>query len=273
ERARILHRAADNPLELPFPGPADRDRLLRAYAPVFEVDVAGDDDRIGWPALAPGGLPRVDTSRPVVFAYLSHTRFEGESLLQLNYVIWFPARPPGGPLDILAGRLDGFNWRVTLDRDGGPLIYDSVHNCGCYHLFVPGEKVRFTGAESAFEEPALIPQSLPLAPGRLVVRVASRTHYIQRAYFGAPAGEESYALADYDRLRALDTGRGGRRSLFDANGIVPGTERGERWLFWPMGIENPGAMRQRGRQPTAFVGRRHFDDPDLFSRYFRRVDR
>jgi hypothetical protein len=49
---------------------------------------------------------------------------------------------------------------------------------------------------------------------------------------------------------------------------VRGTERGERFLFWPMGIANAGAMRQWGRQATAFVGRRHFDDADLFEKRF-----
>jgi hypothetical protein len=49
---------------------------------------------------------------------------------------------------------------------------------------------------------------------------------------------------------------------------VPGSERGERWLFWPMGVPEPGAMRQWGRHATAFVGRRHFDDPWLLERYF-----
>ena len=53
-----------------------------------------------------------------------------------------------------------------------------------------------------------------------------------------------------------------------ADGIVPGSERGERWLFWPMGVPEPGAMRQWGRHATAFVGRRHFDDPGILERYF-----
>ena len=56
------------------------------------------------------------------------------------------------------------------------------------------------------------------------------------------------------------------------DGIVPGTERGERWLFWPMGVPEPGAMRQWGRHATAFVGRRHFDDARLMERYFALVD-
>jgi hypothetical protein len=35
-----------------------------------------------------------------------------------------------------------------------------------------------------------------------------------------------------------------------------------------MGVPDPGAMRQWGRHATAFVGRRHFDDPFLIERYF-----
>jgi hypothetical protein len=64
---------------------------------------------------------------------------------------------------------------------------------------------------------------------------------------------------------------GGRRSLFDPDGLVAGSERGERWLFWPMGVREPGAMRQWGHHATAFVGRRHFDDPDMMDRYFEAV--
>jgi hypothetical protein len=37
-----------------------------------------------------------------------------------------------------------------------------------------------------------------------------------------------------------------------------------------MGIASPGAMRQWGRHATAFIGRRHFDDPRLFDQRFER---
>ena len=60
----------------------------------------------------------------------------------------------------------------------------------------------------------------------------------------------------------------GTASLFDEDGFVPGTERLEWILLWPMGVEKPGAMRQWGHHATAFVGRRHFDEPDLMDRYF-----
>ena len=78
----------------------------------------------------------------------------------------------------------------------------------------------------------------------------------------------TYALLDEDTLRSLPTAEGGHRSAFWSSGIMPGTERGERALFWPMGIASPGAMRQWGRHPTAFVGRRHFDDPRLLAERF-----
>ena len=61
---------------------------------------------------------------------------------------------------------------------------------------------------------------------------------------------------------------GGTRSLYGPDGLVAGSERAERWLFWPMGTASAGAMRQWGHHATAFVGRRHFDDADLFDRRF-----
>jgi hypothetical protein len=60
----------------------------------------------------------------------------------------------------------------------------------------------------------------------------------------------------------------GRRSLFGPGGIVPGTERRERWLLWPTGIASPGAMRQWGNHATTFFGCRHFDDPYLLEQLF-----
>ena len=88
----------------------------------------------------------------------------------------------------------------------------------------------------------------------------------------------TYTLEDYDTLRSLPltstqktiehANDRKRKSLFGSNGIIAGTERGERYLFWPMGIPSPGAMRQWGHHATAFVGRRFFDDPCLLETYY-----
>jgi hypothetical protein len=243
--------------------------LFAAHAPVWEVDVAGDYDRPGSPHWREDGKPTVDAGGPAVYRYLSLTRWQGRVLLQLNYLIWFSERPYSGQFDLLAGALDGLIWRVTLDDDGRPLLYDSIHPCGCYHQFFPGSHLGLRRQALSEPEPPLVPQTAPL-PGkgeRIVVRLASGTHYIQRVYSAPPSGNV-YAWHDYRGLYAVPITTGGARSLFGPDGLVPGTERAERWLLWPMGVPSPGAMRERGRQATAFLGRRHFDDPYLLERLF-----
>ena len=77
-----------------------------------------------------------------------------------------------------------------------------------------------------------------------------------------------YAFRPYEELRSLPRAGGVHASAFGADGLIAGTERAERFFFWPMGIASPGAMRQWGRHATAFVGRRHFDDAHLIERRF-----
>jgi hypothetical protein len=271
--ALVLERAADNPLGIPEPKGLDRKRLFLTFAPVWEVDVASEDDRIGAPAWR-GGEPVVEVKQPVVYTRVSHTRFEGQTLLQLNYVIWFPARTRDGIIDPLAGRLDGLIWRVTLAPDGIPLIYDTIHNCGCYHMFFPGERLEPVPGAAKGQEPLLIPQRLTdRSSARRVIRLAAGSHYVQRVYSDKPGGNTTYELAHYRALRSLPTDEGRHRSLFSANGLVPSSVRGERWFLWPSGVKSPGAMRQWGHHAVAFLGTRHFDDPELIARYFRLRER
>jgi hypothetical protein len=275
--AARIERWRDNALRIPHPPPEELEGLLLGHAPVLEVDTASDQDRIGAIERAPGGRSRVATGTPVVYAYASYARWRGAILLQLNYVFWFPSRPDDGAFDLLSGHLDGITWRLTLAPDGTVLVADTIHNCGCYHLFFPSAAVRPVAFGASTEEQPFVPQPLPgLRPGeRLTLRVASRTHYLQRvtaASVEAAGTGRRYQLKRYDALRSLAVGEEGRASLFGPDGIVPGTERGERFLFWPMGVPDPGAMRQRGHHATAFVGRRHFDDPWLLERSFAPVD-
>jgi hypothetical protein len=169
-------------------------------------------------------------------------------------------------------------WRVTLDRQGRPLIFDTIHPCGCYHMFFPTAARQPRPPPEPGIEWAFVPVSLPAlsAGAPVTVRLATRTHYVigVRADAAGLEGDRAsegrivYALADEAALQTLATGTSATRSAFGPDGIVPGTERGERWLFWPMGIAEPGAMRQWGTHATAFVGRRHFDDADLIDRRF-----
>ena len=271
--ASLVAAAPTDALGVPVLSAADLQRLFDAFAPVYEIDVLGDDDRIGSVVWSNDERASVDVGRPAVYRRVSFTHFEEHTLVQLNYSVWFPSRPADGDFDLLSGSLDGITYRVTLGLDGRPLIYDSMHNCGCYHLFLPTERLKDKPPSTAHEEAPLIAQRVVLEKGRVVLRIAHTSHYLQRLYFdsGTAAGRQ-YGLADDDSLRSLTLASGNRRSLFAPDGLVVGSERGERWLYWPMGITEPGAMRQWGHHATAFVGIRHFDDPDLIERYFTSVE-
>jgi hypothetical protein len=213
----------------------------------------------------------VDAERPVEFRFLSHARFGDEVVLQLNYLIWFPERPARDGLmeRLLAGRLDGVLWRVTLDAEGEVLAGESVHACGCYYMAFPGARLRQVEDPPGPEPVFIGPQMPSPAPGeRVRITLESGSHYVVGldTVLERDLSPVEMAVLPADSLRSLPA-EGGRRSLYGpGSGIVRGTERGERWLLWPMGVPSPGAMRQPGRHAIAFVGRRHFDDPRLLDR-------
>jgi hypothetical protein len=275
EPAAVRHllagAAAGNPFGIPLLNKDAADALLDAFAPIWEIDMAGNADRIGVVRLDDAGRAEVDVTRPVVYRRISYTRFEGEYLAQLNYIVWFPERPRVSAWDLLGGHLDGITWRVTLDSGGRPLMYDAMHNCGCYHMFFPAAPLAMRETAGQEPEPILVAGRAPqlAARQRLRIRVASGTHYLQHAGIATldDAGMR-YEWAEYDALRSLPLPVGGYRSLFGEDGLIAGTSRRERWLLWPMGVADPGAMRQWGHHAIAFIGRRHFDDPDLIDRYF-----
>ena len=114
---------------------------------------------------------------------------------------------------------------------------------------------------------------------RLTLRLSGNSHYLQalsnEKKLNRHWQETTYKLIIPDSipdsaLRSMPLTDDEHKSLYNTDGIVEGTERAERWLLWPMGIQSPGAMRQWGRHPTAFVGRRHFDDPYLVDQAFLR---
>jgi hypothetical protein len=277
QAAETLRSARSNPLQLPLPDDRQRQQLFSRYAPVFEIDMASNDDRIGtpyWPS-PKAAIPDINIRQPVVYTRLSHVIFSGEVLLQLNYAIWFPARPCQGIFDILCGHIDGLIWRVTLANDGTPLLFDSIHSCGCYHQFFPTPALALKQNEDWLREPVLVPKKLPNinADKQVVVRLAHTSHYIEAVTIenknaATALNTDIVPQQRYDTLRSITIDGNHNRSMFDASGLVPGTQRPERFILWPMGVPSPGAMRQWGTHATAFVGRRHFDEPCLIEELF-----
>jgi hypothetical protein len=286
-----METSRQNPLHIPLPDATTRQRLFATYSPLWEVDTVQDSDRIGAPQWqnmqrqkehrrSPDEPnvdkhPFVNIHQPTLYTLVSHAILDNQILLQLNYFVWFPARPCTSVLDTLCGNLDGLIWRVTLDSNGKPLIYDTVHDCGCYHLFFPSDNLKQIPDRRCFQESDFVPMQAPeFTPGRrLIIRIATGTHYIDSLYVSdeKPPAPVTLLWQPYHRLRSLPYSASQNKSLFQKNAIVAGTQRKERWFFWPLGVNSPGAMRQWGNHATAFIGKREFDDPYLFEHSFTPV--
>ena len=273
---QIIAETKRDALGIPVYSPEQREALFRMYAPAWEIQIQSDDDRIGTPIWTAKGVLDVDTRKPLTYTLLSFTRFAKQILTQLNYIVWFPSRPKQSAWDLYGGLLDGLNYRVTLDSHGVPILYETVHNCGCYYKAYPTKRLQVR-AKIEYAEPPLILKAPDLDPSEnfMTVALESRTHYVQHLY---PQPRKlqpeavAYSLADYGQLRSLPYSSADRRSMFDQDSLAPGTERLERFILWPTGVLSPGGMRQWGRHAVAFVGKRHFDDPFYMDRMFKDRD-
>ncbi len=260
---------ASNPLQVPLPDAEQWQALLQHYGPVLAVADTQSWNTPGRVQLDDTHRPVINTQQPVSYSWPSWTHFRGQNLLQLNYQFWFSQRPKSGWLDSYAGTLDGLIWRVTLKANGKVLFYDSIHPCGCYHKIYPVDPT-LTAAEMDGDKPVFYPGNVADARDqRLALLLEPDTHYLVRV----TAVDDSlpttaYQLADADDLRALPAPDGSVDSLFNANGLVPISKRGERLFLWPMGVPSAGAMRQPGEHAIAFKGRRHFDDATLTDTLF-----
>lgn len=275
---RIVERSRDPDLGIPEPKGRALRQLLQTFAPVWQVDVTGTYDEIGRPRWRRRDASvRVDRRQPTVFTRVSHAIVNGRVLLQLNYTAWFQERPRDGPLDLLGGHLDAVIWRVTLSPQGSPLVYDSIHACGCYHFIFPigGSATWGRSTRRLKEVPAIVMgMKVPRQRQRVLLRLAGRSHYL----LGVTAVAEQarmakkivYRLGDEGELRSLPVSPTQRRSIYGPDGLVAGTERLERFLLWPTGVKSPGAIRQWGHHAIAFAERRHFDDPVLLTRIFKK---
>jgi hypothetical protein len=253
----------------------DRQRLADSFAPILRQVRQSDSDRIGT-MIALGQdddtpLFHVDTDQATVYYYFSETLLQNTPALQINYVFWYPGRYNGASSWIERGHLDGITLRYTLNCQGEVVMVDLINNCGCYHGMVPDPQFFDLTTLKQADKKEQILQPLPATAERQRrLFTFSPRHLLLNAAVDIPvAGEEhSYQLLPYEQLEQLPTEQGAVTSLFDPQGIVPGTRRVEAGLLFSMGIQSVGSMRQRGHQPITLIGREHFDDPELFDTIF-----
>ena len=242
--------------------PATEKALFEYHAPLWRLPNDQPINRPGHPYWN-GSHLQVDQT-PVSFTYLSYGIVQQQPTLQLNYLIWFPGRLPSGRFDLVAGQHDAVLFRVHLSSSGKVLAYDSIHLCGCWYSLILPEGQSYTATNELYREPTFV---LHTHRGRQRLTLTSNSHLLiaSEASTSPAAGSEPYPLKPFTELMQLPSDDA-RRSVFNREGYVAGSERPERWLFWPMGISNPGALRRPGDHAIRFIGHLHFDDPQILEK-------
>ncbi len=273
EIKRMILKASNNALSVPRPNENTQQVLATAFAPVLTQDIRGDDDRIGAIKWQEHNII-VAGDRPTMYYYFTNAFYNGQPVLQINYVVWYPARTGPGAPSIERGTLDGLTFRISLGQDGRPVMVDIMNNCGCYHFFVPADgSVKAVRPQSltidAFA-PAGLPESFSGTP--LNVHVNADWHQVVGlSYEPPPAKDIPYRLVPYKSLEMLPASDGTFASMFNRHGIAKNSKRIEPLLLFSMGIPKVGSMRQRSHHALKLVGKAYFSDPDLFDQSFEFV--
>ena len=267
EALALLGRQEPDALGIPMLAPAAEQQLLDAFMPAIAVrhtgnGLAANDRPLRLMADASGAIIR-DINQPTIYTHISFGRYQEQITVQLNYSFWFKERRPGQPLDLLAGQFDGLTWRVHLSSSGKVLGYDQMHQCGCWYQFFPASGFSPQPTLPVTQEPFNIGRTLhPEQPFTLWLE--SNTHHLLGVLPAeTPESAKPLEVLPYAELRALAGPDGQYHSPFNAQGLIPESERPERFVFWPMGIPSPGAMRIHGTHAIAFIGQRHFDAPRI----------
>ncbi|PTU32761.1 hypothetical protein [Stenotrophobium rhamnosiphilum] len=226
--------------------------LAEAHAPRWLIETAGPQDRPGAPVWIEtkdnGTQLSINLDQPTVYYQASYMRFGGRSLIQFVYFIFFPSSTPN------AAPLDGMAWRVTLDPDGKPLVYDSVRMDGSDHLWFPAQTLPTHALPQDQNALALALQTVPSEPW--AVRLKSEDHLARRLVpVAADSTAKKYTLKPYEDLLTLSLPKGGTRSIYGPTGLLASAK-------------SPSAPWQFGALPATPNGTHYFDDPYLIETVF-----
>jgi hypothetical protein len=259
------HRLA-TPLSLNLLGQLSNElqgqHLLDKFAPQWLIENAHQDNLPGKPVWQ-GDQLQVDSDTATSFSLISYGRYKQQTTIQLNYIMWFNQRPELSSFDWVAGQHDAVIFRIHLTPQLEIVAYDSIHLCGCwYTLMLPNEQA-YQAVQDSSQEPVLMYRVD--AQTKMRISISADTHQIVGL---VPAEENAelksieYQSLAWQQLNLLAKAEL-TKSVFDRQGYVHGSQRLERWFFWPMGVKQPGSLRRFGDHAISFVGERYFDQAYL----------
>ena len=193
---------------------SDNGRLASQHAPVFVVEDSDDEyNRIGTPRarLDKDGKVQVFVDLKVPTIYRQRRVFQTlkASYTNLIHRIHFEKVPFSlFPFHIGMGRNVGLIIIVTLNDVGQPLLFTTVHSCGCYLAFIPTsflDKASFpdnwgAGRQSVYLEslPRLLDyQGISHDHLKVMIEIRAGSHRVKNLWLA-----DQGALTEYKRIEA-----------------------------------------------------------------------
>jgi hypothetical protein len=294
----------------------DRPRLAKAspqelvvyYSPIFvqqRINTAAqrhpyppEYDEIGEARLRReegGKLKAFVAGQPKVYAIFERHRLGSHEHVQLTYTAWYPAHPRMKTIDLEAADIDSCVLRITLDAENGPLFYETIAACGCFHkVFVEGWVEQ--GASTTFGPPeqgkkhavertvkggvdwevAGVVDEPRDKPRRPVVFLKAGDHKVlgvgSAARLRVPTGADTrpYELVEYSELYSVPVAGSAPAPFFDLDngGKVWGAQRKERFVFSLIGVDDAGQPRANDQIKLHF-DQSTWSDPTIYERFLR----
>ena len=235
--------------------PEQGDRQINRFAPVFLVDdYLVDYNRIGIVRAAAENAPYIDPELPVVYSEQRHFSTDNGDYTNLVYRVHFQEVPDGfSPYFIGAGKNVGLLVVVTLDEQNQPLLFTTVHTCGCYLAIIPTNFLENEAWPEGWraERQEIYGESLPSSldfgdeafdQKRLHVRIRSGDHRVMDVWLNQPDAtvqpSTTAFLQPLDDLKRLPVKEEQSTSFYEESGSRTGHVKGsyksrERlWMSW-----------------------------------------
>lgn len=232
----------------------DEDQLTGRLLPVFLIENPREFyNLIGTPraTAARHGSACVSVDPAQSSIYTREERFStaNGTYTNLIYRIHFPETPLSFlPFYLTAGKNVGLLIIVTLNGDGQPLLYTTLHTCGCYLAFVPTTylpKKAYPENWRTDKRQIVYSQSLPgildfsatePAGSKTAILVENATHRIKDIWLEDRATLATYTtrnarIAPLESLKALPVPGGGTTSFFETSGERKGYVKGSQKMW------------------------------------------
>lgn len=233
---------------------ADEDNLLSRHLPVFLIEDPQEGYNLpGTPeaSVNPDGQEQVSVNPARTAIYTREQRFRTNqgTYSNLVYRLHFSETPLSIlPFYIGAGKNVGLLVIITLNDQGQPLLYTTLHTCGCYLAFVPTTLMPAEAYPKNWPKnsrQSVYSQSLPavlnISSGEpnsntTVVQLESGTHRVMDI---RRAGRNSLAafktsqaeLHPLASLKSLPTPSGGTTSFYETTGGRLGYVKGSQKIW------------------------------------------